>query len=379
MGRSNRVCLLGERPKNAHAGVLHVFPAAVLDGGPVTDKKMTYKDAGVDIEAGERFVEKIAPLVRSTFGPEVITDIGGFGGLFALEPGRYREPVLVSGTDGVGTKLKLAFLTGRHDSVGIDLVAMCVNDILVSGAQPLFFLDYMASGKLEVDRQADVVRGIVAGCRQARCALIGGETAEMPDFYTSDEYDLAGFAVGIVERSEMIDGTAIVPGDALIGMASSGLHSNGYSLVRRVVTDGLQVPLEKTVPPLKRPMGEVLLEPTRIYVQAVLSLIERFRIKGMAHITGGGLPGNLPRMLPKESALRVATKSWPVPGIFTFLGREGQIPEPEMFRTFNMGIGYCLVVGADQAQAVLETLNKDGETAWIIGEVCSGQGEVLLV
>ncbi len=345
----------------------------------MTDKKMTYKDAGVDIEAGDRFVEKIAPWVRSTFGPEVITDIGGFGGLFALEPGRYREPVLVSGTDGVGTKLKLAFLTGRHDTVGIDLVAMCVNDILVSGARPLFFLDYMASGKLEVDRQADVVRGIVAGCRQAGCALIGGETAEMPDFYTAGEYDLAGFAVGVVERSEMIDGSAIAPGDALIGIASSGLHSNGYSLVRRVVIDGLRVPLERTVPSLKRPMGEVLLEPTRIYVQTVLPLLERFRIKGMAHITGGGLPGNLPRMLPKETALRVSKKTWPVPGIFKFLAREGNISEAEMFRTFNMGIGYALVVGAEQAPAVLEVLHESGETAWIIGEVCSGQGEVLLV
>ncbi len=345
----------------------------------MTDKKMTYKDAGVDIEAGDRFVEKIAPLVRSTFGPEVITDIGGFGGLFALEPGRYREPVLVSGTDGVGTKLKLAFLTGRHDSVGIDLVAMCVNDILVSGARPLFFLDYMASGKLEVDRQADVVRGVVAGCRQAGCALIGGETAEMPDFYTAGEYDLAGFAVGIVERSEMIDGTSITPGDALIGIASSGLHSNGYSLVRRVIIDRLQIPLEETVPPLKRPMGEVLLAPTRIYVQMVLSLLQRFSIKGMAHITGGGLPGNLPRMLPKETALRVTTKGWPVPGIFTFLARKGNIPEHEMFRTFNMGIGYALVVGADQADAVLAVLNAGGERAWMIGEVCSGQGEVLLV
>ncbi len=344
----------------------------------MTDKKMTYKDAGVDIDAGDRFVERIAPLVRSTFGPEVIADLGGFGGLFALEPGRYREPVLVSGTDGVGTKLKLAFLTGRHDSVGIDLVAMCVNDILVSGARPLFFLDYMASGKLDVDRQADVVRGIVSGCREAGCALIGGETAEMPDFYGTGEYDLAGFAVGVVERSDMIDGQAVAPGDTLIGIASSGLHSNGYSLVRRVVIDGLQIPLEETVAPLKRPMGEILLEPTRIYVRTVRPLVDRFHIKAMAHITGGGLPGNLPRMLPKGTALRVAKKSWPVPGIFPFLAQKGNIPEPEMYRTFNMGIGYALVVGTDAVRAVLDVLNEGGERAWVIGDVCEGQGEVAL-
>lgn len=342
------------------------------------DKKLTYKDAGVDVQAGDDFVDRISPIVKKTFGPEVLTGIGGFGGLFALDTSKYREPVLVSGTDGVGTKLRLAFLTGRHQSVGIDLVAMCVNDILVSGARPLFFLDYFATGKLDIEQSTDVVKGIVEGCRQAGCALIGGETAEMPDFYQRGEYDLAGFAVGVVERSDMIDGSRIVPGDSIIGIASSGLHSNGYSLARKVFLDVHKTDLDKTIPPLKRPLGEVLLEPTRIYVRSVLSLIGEKSVKGMAHITGGGIPGNLPRVFPKGCSARVWKESWDVPAIFSILSDYGGVPEDEMFRTFNMGIGMALVVSPGDTGDVLKHLRQSGETAWIIGEVFKGNQEVIL-
>jgi phosphoribosylformylglycinamidine cyclo-ligase len=344
----------------------------------MTEKRLTYKDAGVDIEAGEDFVRTIAPFVKTTFGPEVITDLGGFGGLFALEAGKYKEPVLVSGTDGVGTKLKLAFLTGRHDTVGIDLVAMCVNDILVSGARPLFFLDYLATGKLRVKRSAAVVRGIVEGCCQAGCALIGGETAEMPDFYSGEEYDLAGFAVGIVERSRIVDGSAISPGDQVIGIAASGLHSNGYSLVRKIVLEGMGIDPAEKVKPFERSMGEVLLEPTRIYVKTVLPLLERHVVKGMSHITGGGLPGNLPRILPAGCAVRIDRGAWEIPPIFSYLARHGAVPEEEMYRTFNMGIGFALIVDGEEAQGVLEDLKGSGSTAWRIGEIRKGEGGVIL-
>ncbi len=345
----------------------------------MTRKKLTYKDAGVDIHAGDAFVEQISPMVKKTFGPEVITGIGGFGGLFSLDAGGYKEPVLVSGTDGVGTKLKLAFLTGRHHTVGIDLVAMCVNDILVSGARPLFFLDYLATGKLEVAQSADVVRGIVEGCSQAGCALIGGETAEMPDFYTKGEYDLAGFAVGIVDRSKLIDGSHILPGDAVIGIASSGLHSNGYSLVRKVVLELLGLDLKEVLAPFDRPLGEVLLEPTRIYVRSILSLMKEQTIKGMAHITGGGIPGNLPRILPDGCSAKIRKDSWEVPRLFPFLAGKGKIPEEEMFSTFNMGIGMVLVVSSDETGAVLERLKASGETVWCIGEIAEGGQEVIMV
>ena len=344
----------------------------------MTEKKLTYKDAGVDIDAGDAFVRKIAPMVKTTFGPEVVTGIGGFGGLFALEPGKYREPVLVSGTDGVGTKLKLAFMTGHHHTVGIDLVAMCVNDILVSGAVPLFFLDYFATGKLDVERSAAVVEGIVEGCRQARCALIGGETAEMPGFYGHGEYDLAGFAVGIVERSAIIDGSAIVPGDVVIGLASSGLHSNGYSLVRKVVLEKLKLDLTKPAAPFSQSLGQVLLEPTRIYVPAVVDLLARHRVKGMAHITGGGLPGNLPCILPDGCSVKLLKDSWTIPPLFPFLAEKGDIPDGEMYRTFNMGIGFALMVCPDDVDQVRRHLSRSGEEHWIIGEVCKGKGEVIL-
>ncbi len=315
-------------------------------------------------------------MVKTTFGPEVVTDLGGFGGLFALEPGRYKEPVLVSGTDGVGTKLKLAFLTGRHDTIGIDLVAMCVNDILVSGARPLFFLDYLATGKLKVKRSADVVQGIVEGCRQAGCALIGGETAEMPDFYGNEEYDLAGFAVGVVDRSRIVDGSAIHSGDQLIGLASTGIHSNGYSLVRKIVLDRMKVDLNQIAAPFDRPYGEVLLEPTRIYVETILPLLDRYSLKGLSHITGGGLPGNLSRILPEGCAVRLQKGSWEIPPVFPWLAEHGHVPEEEMFRTFNMGIGFVLIVSSDEAQSVLTDLAKSGNPAWKIGEISEGEGEV---
>ncbi len=344
----------------------------------MTPKKLTYKDAGVDIQAGDSFVEQIAPLVKTTFGPEVLTGIGGFGGFFALDTGPYKEPVLVSGTDGVGTKLKLAFLTDRHQTVGIDLVAMCVNDILVSGARPLFFLDYMATGQLKIQKSTRVVEGIVEGCRQAGCALIGGETAEMPDFYSRGEYDLAGFAVGIVERSRILDGSCITPGDLVIGLASSGLHSNGYSLVRKVVLDLHAMDLKETHSPFDRSLGEVLLEPTRIYVSSILPLVEKDVLKGMAHITGGGIPGNLQRILPSECAVIVRKQSWEVLPIFPFLSEKGGIAEEEMFRTFNMGIGMALVVSKTSVSAALDGLHQAGEKAWVIGEICKGDQEVVI-
>jgi len=285
----------------------------------------TYRDAGVDIDAGDEFVDRISPLVRSTFRPEVLTDLGGFGGLFRLQAHRYAEPVLVSGTDGVGTKLKIAFLTDRHDTVGIDLVAMCVNDIVVSGAEPLFFLDYFATGKLSVPKAESVLKGIAEGCRQAGCALIGGETAEMPSFYADGEYDLAGFAVGVVDRPKIIDGRSIVPGDALIGLASTGLHSNGYSLARRVLLDQAKLSVTSRLPELDQPLGDVLLTPTRIYAKQVLTLIQECPINGIAHITGGGITENLPRVFPSGVRAQVRRSAWSVPPIFQAITRLGQV------------------------------------------------------
>jgi phosphoribosylformylglycinamidine cyclo-ligase len=281
----------------------------------------TYRDAGVDIDAGDEFIDRIKPLVRSTFRPEVLTDLGGFGGLFGLQADKYKEPVLVSGTDGVGTKLKIAFMMEKHDSVGIDLVAMCVNDIAVSGAEPLFFLDYFATGKLSVSKAQEVVAGIAEGCRQAGCALIGGETAEMPSFYPEGEYDLAGFAVGVVDRSKIIDGRNIAPGDVVLGLASSGLHSNGYSLARRVLFDQAKLTAVSRLSELDGSIGEILLSPTRIYARQILALLEQFPIKGIAHITGGGITENLPRVLPKGVRARITRKAWPVPPIFDVIGQ----------------------------------------------------------
>lgn len=333
----------------------------------------TYRESGVDIDAGDTFVERIKPLVRSTFRPEVLTDLGGFGGLFGLRAEQYKEPVLVSGTDGVGTKLKVAFLMNRHDTIGIDLVAMCVNDIVVSGAEPLFFLDYFATGKLSIATGQEVIKGIAEGCRQAGCALIGGETAEMPSFYRDGEYDLAGFAVGVVEKAKIIDGRSIVPGDVLIGLASSGLHSNGYSLARRVLFEQAKLTVDSVVPELGRPVGEELLTPTRIYVKPILTLCREFSLKGLAHVTGGGITENLPRVLPSGVNARVDRRAWAVPPVFTVLSRLGNIEPNEMYRVFNMGIGMIMVVPSHAAASVVSRAADLGERAQVIGEIVTGR------
>ncbi len=339
----------------------------------------TYRDAGVDIDAGDEFVDRIKPLVRSTFRPEVLTDLGGFGGLFRLQAKKYEDPVLVSGTDGVGTKLKIAFLMDRHDTVGIDLVAMCVNDIAVSGAEPLFFLDYFATGKLAVPKAQQVISGIAEGCRQAGCSLIGGETAEMPSFYLEGEYDLAGFAVGVVDRPKIIDGRQIVPGDALIGLASTGLHSNGYSLARRVLFDQAKLSVTSLLPEFDRPLGDILLTPTRIYAKQILTLIQEFSIKGMAHITGGGITENLPRVFPPRMRAQVRRSAWSVPPIFQVVAGFGQVDREEMYRVFNMGIGLILVVPASSAQAVIARATDLGDSACLIGTMVSSNDDVPLV
>lgn len=336
----------------------------------MSDKQsMTYKAAGVDIEAGNRFVDLIRPLVKSTTRPEVLTDIGGFGGLFSLNTRKYQDPVLVSSTDGVGTKLKLAFQLDRHDTVGIDLVAMCVNDIIVQGAEPLFFLDYFATGALSPEKAAEVVKGIAEGCRRAGCALIGGETAELPGFYAAGEYDLAGFTVGVVDRNAIIDGSSIQVGDAVIGVASSGLHSNGYSLARKIVAERLGGDLASVHPALGKPLGEALLEPTRIYVKPLLNLIRDFTVRGMAHITGGGLLENLPRVLPRHCRARIRTESWPKPAVFELLREAGNLEQQELYRTFNYGIGLVLVVPKGSAQEIIDRLHGFHEDAYLIGEI----------
>ncbi len=335
----------------------------------MTKPRATYKDAGVDIEAGNNFVQKIKPLVKSTFRPEVMTEIGGFGGLFSLNTSKYKNPVLVSGTDGVGTKLKLAFLADQHDTVGIDLVAMCVNDIVVQGAEPLFFLDYLATGRLEPDKAAQIVAGIAEGCRQAGCALIGGETAEMPGFYADGEYDIAGFTVGVVEKDQIIDGSSITVGNKLIGIGSSGLHSNGYSLARKIIFERMGLAINDTLADTGHSVADVLLTPTRIYVRSVLNLLKDFRINGIAHITGGGLLENVPRILPKGCSATFHLGSWNMPAIFPLLQEAGNVEQAEMYRTFNMGIGMVLAVAAADVDDMLSRLNGLGEQAWLIGEV----------
>jgi phosphoribosylformylglycinamidine cyclo-ligase len=336
----------------------------------MSSEPLTYKDAGVDIKAGSDLVERIKPLVKRTMRPEVLAGLGGFGGLFALPPGRYHEPVLVSGTDGVGTKLMIAQQLGRHDSIGIDLVAMCVNDILVQGAEPLFFLDYFACGQLDVDTAADVVAGIAEGCAQSGAALIGGETAEMPDMYPQGEYDLAGFCVGVVERADMIDGSSIAVGDALIGIASNGVHSNGYSLVRKVLALAPDDRLGE------RRVSDMLLDPTRIYVKPILELMKTVRIKGLAHITGGGITENLPRAIPAGMHARVDTTSWHQGPLFDWLAATGNIEINEMRKTFNCGIGMVAVVAAADLAATLDALRSAGENAWQLGEIAAGGNEV---
>jgi phosphoribosylformylglycinamidine cyclo-ligase len=326
---------------------------------------ISYKDAGVDIDAGDALVERIKPLARATLRPEVLAGIGGFGAVVEIAK-KYREPVLVSGTDGVGTKLKLAFQLNKHDTVGIDLVAMSVNDILVQGAEPLFFLDYFATGKLDVDTATAVIGGIAEGCKQAGCALIGGETAEMPSMYSDGEYDLAGFAVGVAEKSKLIDGRSIRPGDAVLGLASSGCHSNGYSLVRKLVQVS-DVDLKADFH--GRPFGEVLMAPTRIYVKPLLALMQSLPVKGMAHITGGGLTGNIPRVLPDTGAACLQRSAWDWGPLFDWLQTTAQIDNTEMYRTFNCGIGMVVVVAKEHADTALAQLKSAGETGWRIGEI----------
>ena len=355
---------------------------ACLTQNHAPTKPQTYRDSGVNIDAGNQVVALIQAAVASTHRPEVSSDLGGFGALFHPDWKKYDDPVLVSATDGVGTKLKLAFLTGRLDTVGIDLVAMSVNDLVVQGAEPLFFLDYFATGQLQPESAATVIQGIAEGCRQAGCALIGGETAEMPGFYPAGEFDLAGFAVGIVEKNAIIDGRTIAPGDAVIGLASSGPHSNGYSLIRKLV-------LEKNGPGLDTPfegktLGEALLTPTRIYVRPLLQIIGQEAtgktgkpppLKGLVHITGGGFWENIPRILPAGVRVVLYKKSWPRPPLFNLLQDLGQIAEEEMLRTFNCGLGMLAIVSADKVESTLTQLHQAGEKAWQVGEVLARQAK----
>jgi phosphoribosylformylglycinamidine cyclo-ligase len=326
---------------------------------------ISYRDAGVDIEAGDALVEDIKPFAKRTMRPEVLAGIGGFGSLFEV-PKKFKNPVLVSGTDGVGTKLKLAFQLNKHDTVGIDLVAMCVNDILVQGAEPLFFLDYFACGKLEVGAAAQVIKGIAAGCEQAGCALVGGETAEMPGMYPPGEYDLAGFSVGAVDKDKIIDGTTIQPGDVVLGLASSGAHSNGYSLVRKLIeVSGIDMDSDFH----GRPFRDVVMEPTRIYVKPLLKLIETLPVKGMAHITGGGLTENIPRVLPEGVTAELQRGSWSIPPLFGWMQEQGNIAEDEMLRTFNCGIGMAVIVAAEDAERATALLAAEGEQVSRIGVI----------
>jgi phosphoribosylformylglycinamidine cyclo-ligase len=334
-------------------------------------QSLSYKDAGVDIEAGNQLVERIKSVAKATRRSEVVSNLGGFGAMFELPTG-YKQPVLVSGTDGVGTKLRLAIDAGIHDKVGIDLVAMCVNDLIVQGAEPLFFLDYYATGKLDIDTAASVVTGIGEGCKQSNCSLIGGETAEMPGMYEGEDYDLAGFCVGIVEKSEVIDGTQVKAGDQLIGLASSGPHSNGYSLIRKII--------EVSGADLKqdfdgKTLAETLLEPTKIYVKSVLSLAKQVNLKALSHITGGGLLENIPRVIPQNACAQINQSSWKMPAIFNWLQQNGNVELMEMYRTFNCGVGMVLVVSQDELEQSLAILKDNGENAWHIGEIIDADND----
>ncbi len=338
----------------------------------LSEESLDYRSAGVDIDAGNALVERIKPVAARTRIPGVLAGLGGFGSLFELPVDRYRQPVLVAGTDGVGTKLKLAIETGRHDSVGIDLVAMCVNDLIVQGAEPLFFLDYYATGKLDVAVAAAVIEGIGKGCELAGCALVGGETAEMPGMYAAGDYDLAGFCVGVVEKSEILDGSRVNAGDRLIGLASSGPHSNGYSLIRKILDragGGAEQLLDG------RPLIEWLMAPTRIYVKPLLSLIATIPVHALAHITGGGITENLPRVMPQGTAARIDLSAWPRPPVFDWLKQRGRVAEAEMLKTFNCGIGMIVCVAPGDESRVLETLRAAGEQAWPIGEIIPGHSD----
>lgn len=340
---------------------------------------MDYREAGVDVEAGRDFVQRIRSMVEATHRPEVLGHLGGFSGFFQLPTG-YREPVLVSGTDGVGTKLKLAHTMNRHDTVGIDLVAMCVNDVLTSGAEPLFFLDYIATGKLKPEQLTDVVSGIATGCRQAGCALLGGETAEMPGFYQPGEYDLAGFCVGIAEKSTILDGSQVQEGDVAIALSSSGVHSNGFSLIRKVI-DAAGLTVESRLDAFGgERLGDLLLRPTQIYVGPILKALKAgLRIRAMAHITGGGLPENLPRCLNEGQSVQIRTASWTVPPIFDWIAATGGVARQELFNTFNMGIGFVAIVPPSEAESAVRWLGQQDVNAWIVGEVVAGTGEVIWV
>lgn len=341
-------------------------------------KALTYADAGVDIDAGNRAVELMKDSVRATYRPEVLGDLGGFGGLFALDLGRYREPVLVSGTDGVGTKLKLAFMADKHDTIGQDAVAMCVNDILVQGAEPLFFLDYIAVDKVDSAKVAAIVAGVAAACKESGCALIGGETAEMAGFYASGEYDIAGFCVGAVERSRLIDGSQVQAGDRLLGLPSSGVHSNGFSLVRKICFEVMGFSMDTYIPEFGRSLGEELLTPTRLYPKTVLPLLERFRLHGLVHITGGGFYDNIPRILPAGCGALIDAGAWQVPAVFRKLQEWGNVPWREMYRTFNMGVGMVLVVSPEEVEAVKACLQEAGEAYYDLGRVVAGPHQVSL-
>jgi phosphoribosylformylglycinamidine cyclo-ligase len=333
-----------------------------------------YKQAGVDIEAGYESVTRMKKHVKRTMRPEVLSGLGGFGGMFDLSALGLKEPVLVSGTDGVGTKLLLAIMLDKHDTIGIDCVAMCVNDIVVQGAEPIYFLDYIACGKAIPEKIESIVKGIADGCEQAGCALIGGETAEMPGMYNPDEYDVAGFAVGACEKSRLVTGKDIVPGDVVIGLASSGIHSNGYSLVRKVLLQDSKMALTEQVDELGCTLGEELLKPTKIYVKPILSALEKFHLKGMAHITGGGFIENLPRMLPENTGIEIKLGAWEVPPIFKLLERKGNLSEQEMYNIFNMGIGMAVVVSPEDKDSVLSHFESCGEKASVIGKVVSREG-----
>jgi phosphoribosylformylglycinamidine cyclo-ligase len=354
----------------------------------VAKNGLSYKDSGVDIDAADRFVGRLQSMMRKTHDSRVLHREGAFAPLFALTHPRrlfrksYRNPILVSSTDGVGTKLKLAFMTGIHNTVGIDLVAMSVNDLIVTGAEPLFFLDYIATGKLTEDTMIQVAEGIVEGCKQAQCALIGGETAEMPDFYKKGEYDLAGFAVGVVDKHKVIDGRKVKPGDSIIGIGSNGVHSNGFSLVRKICFGNEKLSVRKVIPEFEQSLGEELLTPTRLYVGAVRAVLDAYStrnpIKAMAHITGGGLIENLPRVLPKGCGARIHKGSWEIPRVFPFLKKRGNVQENEMYRVFNMGVGYVMVVDPYFEDAVVRRIEEQGDTATVIGRIVKGKRAVTI-
>ena len=342
----------------------------------MTSQRIDYASSGVDIDAGNRAVDLMRGYVKNTWGKEVLADLGGFGGLFALDTSKYANPVLVAGTDGVGTKLMVAFMADKHDTIGIDAVAMCVNDICVQGAQPLFFLDYIAVGKMLPEKVAQIVKGISEGCRQSGCALIGGETAEMPGMYAEDEYDIAGFAVGIVDRDKIVDGSGIKPGDQLLALSSSGLHSNGFSLVRKIVFEVNGIKVDDYIPELGCTVAEELLKPTRIYAEIIQKLLQKVNVLGFAHITGGGLTENIARILPEGCQARIRKDSWEKPLIFDWLQKLGNVEQADMYRTFNNGLGLVFAVRDEEVSTVLDLCRQEGEKVFHVGEVVSGSRTV---